>query len=181
MLAELADPVTICRTLEMCDASETKKPTILVQTAYTCTVCQYIANRMKYFTGLKQGKTEVHTSIKEACDLFTVADLKEQCKNFLEQYESDFAQMIADDIEPRTACQSIGACDENNQNSTPPPISTSAKYGKCVFGMKYWCTSRANAELCNVKKSIFYLKYFFFYVFRLLNSVNVKFGPNRRL
>jgi hypothetical protein len=163
MLAELVDPATICRTLGICDASSTKKPTVLVQTAYTCTICQFIANRMKYFTGLNQGKTEVYTSIKEACDLFLSANLKEQCKNFLEQYESHFAQMISNDIEPRTACQSIGTCDANNQKSTTPPVSTATKYGKCIFGMKYWCTSRANAELCNVRKS-----YFLFEIFLLI-------------
>jgi len=51
------------------------------------------------------------------------------------------------------ACQTIGICDENyHETTSPTPVLSSTKYGKCIFGMKYWCTSRENAELCNVRE-----------------------------
>jgi hypothetical protein len=167
MIAEMVDPLTICRTLGMCDGSSTQKPAVLVQTPHTCFICQLIINRMRYFRALKQGETEALVSLKEYCNLFSVDNLKEQCKDFLNQYGSHFSKIISTDIESKPACQNIGICIENNQKSTvtpSSPVSSSTKYGKCIFGMKYWCSSRANAELCGVKK----LNIFLFEIFIIL-------------
>jgi len=112
---------------------------------------------MKHFVALNQTEEEILVSLKESCDLFSVINLKQKCKDFLDQYGSYLIQMVSSDIEPKVACQSIGICQKNSQissstrrQSTPPtPVSSSTIYGKCIFGMSYWCTSRQNAELCN--------------------------------
>lgn len=65
--------------------------------------------------------------------------------------------MIASDVEPKVACQSMGLCAKNsvggstdvNHPQVAPAILPKADYTKCTFGMSYWCTSRQNAELCN--------------------------------
>lgn len=62
--------------------------------------------------------------------------------------------MVAEMADPKTVCAYIGVCQasisEKPTQSTTAPVSTSTRYGKCIFGMKYWCASRANAKLCNV-------------------------------
>jgi len=129
-----------------------KLSTVTVQTSYTCSICQYVVDRRKYFAGLNQNENEIRISLKDACDLYDVTDLKKQCKDFLDQHGSYFSPKLYNEIEPRAACKMIGICNENYQESTSPtPVSSSTKYGKCIFGMNYWCTSRENAELCNVK------------------------------
>ncbi len=128
--------------------------------AFTCTICQFVLSRMKHFLDLNQTEEEIIASLKQSCDLFSVVDLKQQCTNFLDQYGPYLIQMVSSDIDPKVACQSLGICQKNSQiptstrrQSTPPPaVSTSTQYGKCIFGMSYWCTSRQNAELCNVNK-----------------------------
>jgi hypothetical protein len=119
---------------------------------------------MKYFAGLNQKENEILVSLKGSCDLFSVTSLQEQCKDFLNRYGSYFSQKHFNEIESRSACQGIGICNDNYHESTSStPISTSTKYGKCIFGIKYWCTSRENAALCNVKEiDYFYSKYSFF-------------------
>ena len=61
--------------------------------------------------------------------------------------------MFSMKLEPKIACQTIGICDENyHETTSPTPVSSSTKSAKCIFGMNYWCTSRENAELCNVRE-----------------------------
>jgi saposin len=165
LIAEMADPDTICRYLGACQASLPKETTTKKSapalphenTPFTCTICQFVISRMKHYVALNQTEEEILASLKESCDLFSVIDLKQQCKDFLDQYGSYIIQMVSSDVEPKAACQSIGICQKNNPapsshrpQSTPPvPVSSSAPYGKCIYGMSYWCTSRQNAELCN--------------------------------
>ena len=160
LIAEMVDPDIVCRYLGMCQDSSTKKSTIVTdniheQTPYTCTICQFIVSRMKHFIGLNQGENEVLVSLKESCDLFTLDNLKKQCRDFLDQHGSYFSQMISNDVEPRLACQSIKICSKTYTNptvmTTSTPSPTSTRYVKCIFGMNYWCTSRENAKLCNVR------------------------------
>jgi hypothetical protein len=117
---------------------------------------------MKRFVTLNQTEEEILVSLENSCDLFDVIKLKQQCESFLHQYGSYIIQMISSDVQPKIACQSLGICVKDVQlvtpstrrQSTPPvPISSTA-YGKCIFGISYWCTSRQNAELCNVNRRI---------------------------
>ncbi|CAF1099474.1 unnamed protein product [Adineta steineri] len=176
MIAEVADPDTICRYLGMCQVSlpkETtttiKKPTPVTypnhdyvhlpteQTEFTCTICKYVVSRMKHDIALNQTEEEIIAAMKKSCDSFSVLNLKQQCIDFVDQYAPYIIQMISSDVDPKVACQSIGLCTTNSlltpsthRQSTPStPVSTSTLYGKCIFGMNYWCTSRQNAELCN--------------------------------
>ena len=177
LIAEAADPDTICRYLGVCQVSlaretTTKTPPLIgsgnhdyihlpVQnTPFTCTICQFVLTRMKQYIALNQTEEEILASLKESCDLFSVLSLKQQCKDFLEQYGPYLIQMISSDIEPKVACQNIRICEKrpqgsmtfNQPQSTAAPVSSSSSYGKCIFGMNFWCTSRQNAELCNVRE-----------------------------
>lgn len=158
----MADPNTVCRYLNMCQDSSTKKPTtstvtaVYEQTPYTCTVCQFIVSRMKHFIGLNQEKDKIVSSIKDSCNLFNVDNLKMQCKTFLDRYASYFLPMISNEVLPRVACQSLQICGETYTYpiaTTSAPTSSSTPYGKCIFGMKYWCTNREVAKLCHVRNS----------------------------
>jgi saposin len=177
LIAQTADPDTVCRYLGVCQVTlpketSTKKPITYPnhdyvslsneETQNTCTICQFIIGRMKRFVTLNQTEEEILVSLKNSCDLFTVIKLKEQCESFLDQYGPYIIQMISSDVQPKIACQSLGICVKDAQlvtpstrrQSTPPvPISSTA-YGKCIFGISYWCTSRQNAELCNVNRRI---------------------------
>lgn len=135
---------------------------------------------MQNFAHLNQEKKDILGSVKDACNLYTDAHRVQECKDFLNRYGSYFSQTIFNNMELRKACQSIGICTDNYSLTNPTQVFTSTKHGKCIFGMNYWCTTRANAELCNVKQ--FNLKYFFFYFFsRLSNYVNVKFGQKIKI
>jgi hypothetical protein len=161
-------------------------------TPFTCTICQFILTRMKEFIALNKTEEEIMKSLKESCDLFSVVNLKQQCQDFLEQYGPYLIQMVSSDVEPKVACQSIGVCEKSQllsaisqTQSTAMPSSTSSSsgnYGKCIFGMSYWCTSRQNAELCNVSERTvtFRIDDVFLFMFsRLLHYVNVKYGQKR--
>lgn len=130
--------------------------TSVQQTPFTCTICQFIITRMKSLIALNQTEEEILASLKTSCDLFSVVHLKQQCQDFLEKYGPYLIQMVSSDIEPKEACQNIGACEKSSPSNayeisktTLAPKSTSSVPSKCVFGMSYWCTSRKNAELCN--------------------------------
>ncbi|UJR26418.1 hypothetical protein I4U23_007750 [Adineta vaga] len=174
LIAEMADPDTICRYLGMCQVSLptekiTKKPTPVTypnhdyvhlpekQPELSCTICQYVVSRMKHYITLNQTEEEIMATLKKSCDSFSFINLKKQCDDFIDQYGQYLIQMISSDVDPKVACQSIGICKTNSplQTSThrqsTPPVSTSkpTTYGKCIYGMNYWCTSRQNAILCN--------------------------------
>lgn len=117
LIAESVDPDAVCRYLAVCQDSSTKKSTpvtdyVRVQTPYTCSICQFMVSQMKRFIGVNQGEHEVFASVKDSCDLYSADSLKNQCKDFLDQYGSYFLQIISNDLMPRIACQSIGICGE---------------------------------------------------------------------
>ncbi|CAF3582670.1 unnamed protein product [Rotaria socialis] len=175
LIVEMADPDAICRYLGMCQVAlpieATTKKTAPVTYSnhdyvrlsaepkpFACTICQFIITRMKHFATLNQTEEEILASLKQSCDLFTVINLKQQCQDFLQQYGPYIIQMISSDVEPKIACQNLGICEKNvatspkptvHQSTPPAPVASSTTYGKCIFGMNYWCTSRQNAELCN--------------------------------
>ncbi|CAF1001411.1 unnamed protein product [Adineta ricciae] len=176
LIAEMADPDTICRYLGMCQVSlpvettTTAKPAPItygnhdyvrlpnVRSETTCTICQFIFSRVKRLVALNQTEEEIIAALKKSCNSFAIIGLKEQCENFVNQYGPYIVQMVSSDIDPKVACQSLKLCATNSQlsststrrQSTPPtPPSTQTPYGKCIFGMNYWCTSRQNAILCN--------------------------------
>ena len=167
LISEMADPDSVCRYLGLCQTlavtgSTAKTPTLLgtgnhdyvhpnlQDTPFTCTICQFVITRMKNFIALNQTEEEILASLKGSCDLFSVIHLKEQCLDFLEKYGPYLIQMVSSDVDPKVACQSIDACEKSS-----PVLATersqSSPSGKCVFGISYWCTSRQNAELCNVR------------------------------
>jgi len=193
LIAQAADPDTVCRYLGVCQATlpgetSTKKSTPVTysnhdyvripteQSPITCTICQFIITRMKHFATLNQTEAEILATLKESCDLFSVINYKQKCEDFLDQYGQYIIQMISSDVEPKVACQSLGVCEKNHQiipQSTPSaPVSSSTTYGKCIFGMSYWCTSRQNAELCNVNKIIYVIINIYF-IFRPWHYVKV--------
>ena len=179
LITEMADPDTICRYLGACQVvlpketpATTSQPITYPnhdyvtiskeQTPYTCTICVFIVSRMKHFAAENQTAEEILASLRKSCDQFSVIGLKEQCDHFLDQYASYIIQMVASDVQPKVACQNLGLCDKSSstsapatrRQSTPPVPASSTNYGKCVFGMSYWCTSRQNAQLCNVSQLV---------------------------
>jgi len=111
---------------------------------------------MKHNLALNQTEQEILASLKESCALFTALDLKQQCLNFLDQYAPYLIQMVSQDIDPKVVCQSLSLCPKKAQTSqiiplpnVVPKVSPAPTYGKCIYGISYWCTSRQNAELCN--------------------------------
>ena len=180
----MADPDTICRYLGMCQVSlpvETTTPAKPAPITYgnhdyvrlpnvrsetTCTIGQFIFSRVKRLVALNQTEEEIIAALKKSCDSFAIIGLKQQCEDFVNQYGPYIVQMVSSDIDPKIACQSLKLCATNSQlsltstrrQSTPPtPMSTITQYGKCIFGMNYWCTSRQNAILCNVNIIIYML------------------------
>lgn len=153
LISESADPNTICHYLALCQGSIA----MTEQTAYTCNICQYVLSRMKLFFSLSQNEEDITASLQGSCDLFSVDTLKQQCKHFLNQYQSHFSPIISDDLDPKTACQGIDVCTDHlptPSSSTAVPTDTPIEpvihSGKCIFGMSYWCQTRETAEQCNV-------------------------------
>ena len=208
LISDMADPDTVCRYLGVCQVllpkeATTKMPPLIgagthdyihlpiQNTPFTCTICQFVLTRMKQFIALNQTEEEILASLQESCDLFSVLNLKQQCKDFLQQYGPYLIQMVSSDVEPKVACQSIGICEKSQQGSViinraqsiAAPVSSSVNHGKCIFGMSYWCTSRQNAELCNVREKIadcLRRTHSCIISFsRLLSYVNARFGRKR--
>jgi len=163
LIAEVADPTMICSYLGMCQVvvpqdTMTKKSVpitypnhdyveLLTKTSpFTCTICQFVADRMKQLIALNQTEQEILASLKDSCRFFTALDLYHQCLDFVNQYAPYIIKMISNDIEPQVACQNLKLCPKKDLSSP------SAIDGKCQLGISYWCTSRENAELCNAVK-----------------------------
>ena len=198
IIAETADPDTVCRYLGVCQVVlPSSKPVTYPnhdyvtipkeQESYTCTICEFLISRMKHYAAENQTEEEILASLRKSCDLFAVVNLKQQCESFLDQYAPYIIQMISSDVQPKIACQSLGLCEKSLEMSTPatrrqstPAVqASSTRYGKCIFGMNYWCTSRQNAQLCNVNKLIYIEDRVDVSIFRLSNYANVKSGRRR--
>lgn len=179
LLSEMADPDTVCRYLGACqvvlpkETSTTSTQPVTYpnhdyvtmskeEPSYKCTICTFIISRMKHYAAENQTAEEILASLRKSCDLFAVISLKEQCESFLDQYGPYIIQMVSSDVQPKVACQDLGLCDKSSQTSTSVPYrqstprapASSTNYGKCIYGMSYWCTSRQNAQLCNVSTFI---------------------------
>lgn len=170
----MADPDTICRYLGMCQALtpvEASTPRTYpnhdyvrlpaAQSEFTCTICQYLISRGKHFITLNQTEEEIMNSLKKSCESFAVIHWEKECTDFIDQYGPYIIQMVSSDVNPKVACQSLKICPASPLATAPthrqstPPTATAAPgaYGKCIYGMNYWCTSRQNAVLCNVNRT----------------------------
>jgi hypothetical protein len=125
-------------------------------TPFTCTICQFVVSRMKHSLALNQTEQEILASLKDSCRLFTALNLQQQCLDFLDQYAPYLIQMVSADIEPKIVCETLNLCPKKEQrfpsfrqSTAAPKSSPVTTYGKCIYGISYWCTSRQNAELCN--------------------------------
>ncbi|CAF0982895.1 unnamed protein product, partial [Didymodactylos carnosus] len=189
LIAEFADPQTVCRYLGMCQVilpesttTATKKPSsttsvydnhqyvdINVPTSshlnspFTCTICTYVVSRLKYIIIEDKTEEKIMQELDKTCGLFSALDLRRECKTFVDEYGPYLVQVISQDVDAKVACQNLKICPKSElqlpwKMPTKLPdvklpsssISTKKPYPKCIFGMSYWCTSRENAQLCNV-------------------------------
>ncbi|CAF3355329.1 unnamed protein product [Rotaria socialis] len=119
-----------------------------------CTLCHYVISYLDAV--LKNNKSEqaVEEALKKVCTILPSKE-RTRCEEFVNSYGPVLAQLIAEMADPNTICSYLGVCQNSiAKQSTTKPItsvttSSPVKYGKCIFGMNYWCASRANAELCN--------------------------------
>ncbi|CAF5008828.1 unnamed protein product, partial [Rotaria sp. Silwood1] len=112
-----------------------------------CTICQYVISYLD--AALKNNKSEeaIEEALEKVCTILPSKE-RTECDELIKTYGPVIAELIAQSADPDTICRYLGMCQDSiTKKSTT--TSTPTRYGKCIFGMKYWCTSRENAKLCN--------------------------------
>ncbi|CAF3349410.1 unnamed protein product [Rotaria sp. Silwood2] len=144
--------------IEVSVSNEEKGPLIVENLSVTpqCTLCHYVISYLD--AALKNNKSEeaIEEALKKVCTILPSKE-RTQCDELIKTYGPVLAELIAESVDPDTACRYLGMCQDSvtkkstttttTAKTTTTPAST--RYAKCIFGMKYWCTSRENAQLCN--------------------------------
>jgi len=134
LIDKMSNSLEVCKILERCESTpssglvdiQTAEPRKLPKEKYNellasdlksssgetleCQLCVYVAQLANHF--LKQNKTEdeIVGELKLVCNYFP-NDLKDQCSSFINEYGPYVIQMIADDIDPSSTCQTLNFCE----------------------------------------------------------------------
>ncbi|CAF0969540.1 unnamed protein product [Rotaria sordida] len=112
-----------------------------------CTLCHYVISYLD--AALKNNKSEeaIQQALEKVCTILPSKE-RTECDELITSYGPVLAELIAESADPDTACRYLKMCPDSI-SKTSTTTTTTMRYGKCIFGMKYWCATPENAKLCN--------------------------------
>ncbi|XP_043836247.1 prosaposin-like [Dromiciops gliroides] len=143
LLLEESDPGSACGTLHMCQG---ERPAHSVNVARLksgvfCEVCKKVDGYLDQNLDKNSTKAMILAAFEKACSMLPGV-YKDECDEFVEQYEPVLIAALHDELNPDSLCLKIGACPKA---ASKPPLGTE----QCVWGPSYWCKNMETAAQCN--------------------------------
>ncbi|XP_048361501.1 prosaposin isoform X2 [Sphaerodactylus townsendi] len=143
MLLEATNPKLVCVMLKCCTDKAVPAEIIVPvqsQNGDVCDVCKVVIAYVDKQLQKNATTAEIEAALERVCNLLP-ASYRDQCDQFVEQYEPMAVQLLAEMMDPGFVCSKLGACGV----STHPLLGSE----KCVWGPGYWCKNLETAAKCN--------------------------------
>uniref|UniRef100_A0A7M4EI85 Prosaposin n=1 Tax=Crocodylus porosus TaxID=8502 RepID=A0A7M4EI85_CROPO len=144
MLLEATSPETVCILLKCCTSdrpSQAVKPAPEEsQVGNFCDVCKMIVAYADKELEKNATTAEIEAVLEKVCRILPKS-VRDQCVQFVEQYEPMVVQLLAEIMDPTFVCTKLGVCGSSKQHL----LGADA----CVWGPGYWCKNMETATQCN--------------------------------
>ncbi|XP_053160712.1 prosaposin [Hemicordylus capensis] len=143
MLLEATGPKEVCIMLKLCANDVLPAENIVpvqLPTGDVCDVCKMIVAYADKQLAKNATSKEIEEFLEKICSVLPKA-YKDQCDNFVEQYEPTVVQLLTEIMDPNFVCTKLGVC----VTSTQPLLGSDV----CVWGPGYWCKNMETASQCN--------------------------------
>ncbi|XP_015278394.1 PREDICTED: prosaposin isoform X2 [Gekko japonicus] len=143
MLLEATDPKMVCVMLKCCANKAVPAEKIAPVQSPAGDVCDLCKMIVAYLDKqlLKNATTEeIEEALEKVCSMLPQS-YRDQCDQFVEDYEPMAVQLLAEMMDPGFVCGKLGVC----AASTKPLLGSEM----CVWGPGYWCKNMETATKCN--------------------------------
>ncbi|KAI8521805.1 hypothetical protein Bbelb_015590 [Branchiostoma belcheri] len=127
------DPQRICKTLGLCDESNSIRLVKGVGSEL-CPVCKILVQYADSLLLENSTKKEIKDVVDKICN-FLPSSVKTECHTVVEQYGDAIAELMEQALDPDFVCTKVGACD--------------SKDNLCNLGPGYWCSGMEQAKACD--------------------------------
>ncbi|XP_072484347.1 prosaposin-like [Notamacropus eugenii] len=137
------DPDSICSTLNIC---QNKRAVHAVNVARLksgifCEMCKKFDGYLDQNLDKNSMKAMILAAFEKACSMLPEI-YKDECDEFVEQYEPVLIAALHDEMNPDSLCLKIKACPK----ASPKPLLGTEQ---CVWGPSYWCKNMETAAQCH--------------------------------
>ncbi|XP_012881040.1 PREDICTED: prosaposin [Dipodomys ordii] len=105
-----------------------------------CEVCKKLISYLEHNLEKNSTKEEILAALEKGCS-FLPDPYKNQCDEFVTEYEPVLVEILVEVMDPSFVCTKIGAC------SSARKLLLGTE--KCVWGPGYWCQNMETAAQCN--------------------------------
>ncbi|XP_054839837.1 prosaposin-like isoform X2 [Eublepharis macularius] len=143
MLLEATNPKLVCIMLKCCTNKAVpaeKIAPVQSQAGDVCDVCKMIVAYVDKQLQKNATTAEIQAALEKVCGMLPES-YRDQCDQFVEQYEPVAVQLLAEMMDPTFVCSKLGVCAE----STQPLLGSEF----CVWGPGYWCKNMETATKCS--------------------------------
>ncbi|XP_045437707.1 prosaposin isoform X4 [Pipistrellus kuhlii] len=143
ILLQEASPELVCSMLQLCTKQGLPALTAHVtqqKDGAFCEVCKKLVGYLDDNLEKNSTKEEILAALEKGCS-FLPDPYKNQCDQFVTEYEPMLIEILVEVMEPSYVCSKVGVCPRAGK----PLLGTE----KCVWGPSYWCQNVETAASCN--------------------------------
>ncbi|XP_043837519.1 prosaposin isoform X2 [Dromiciops gliroides] len=140
LLLDETSPHLVCGLLNLCQNKKSVNVARLKSGVF-CDVCKKVDGYLDQNLDKNSTKAMILAAFEKACSMLPGV-YKDECDEFVEQYEPVLIAALHDELNPDSLCLKIGACPK----AAPKPLLGTEQ---CVWGPSYWCKNMETAAQCN--------------------------------
>ncbi|XP_036590419.1 prosaposin isoform X2 [Trichosurus vulpecula] len=140
LLLDETSPHLVCSLLNLCRNKKSVNVARLKSGVF-CEVCKKVDGYLDRNLDKNSTKAMILAAFEKACSMLP-GIYKDECDEFVEQYEPILIAALHDEMNPDSLCLKIGACPK----APPKPLLGTEQ---CVWGPSYWCKNLETATQCN--------------------------------
>ncbi|XP_016050830.1 prosaposin [Erinaceus europaeus] len=143
ILLEETSPELVCNAIHLCTTKGLPVATVHVtplKGGGFCEVCKKLIHYLDQNLEKNSTRQEILAALEKGCS-FLPTSYKDQCDEFVSQYEPVVLDILEQVMDPSYVCLKVGAC----PSARKPLLGTE----KCVWGPSYWCQNMESATQCN--------------------------------
>ncbi|KAM9070068.1 prosaposin isoform X2 [Sarcophilus harrisii] len=140
LLLDETSPHLVCSLLSLCNNKKSVNVARL-RSGVFCDMCKKIDGYLDKNLDKNSTQAMILSAFEKACSLLPGV-YKDQCDEFVEEYEPVLIAALHDEMDPNSLCLKIGACPK----APPKPLLGTEQ---CVWGPSYWCKNMETAAQCN--------------------------------
>nr|XP_019927940.2 prosaposin isoform X4 [Crassostrea gigas] len=113
LLIQEGDPKTVCKALNLCQASAKAKS---VAASVECVLCEYIMSEVDNILKENRSREAIENALKMVCSKLP-ATISQECTDFVNQYADLVINLLIQEGDPKTVCKALNLCSSKQKKT----------------------------------------------------------------